>query len=151
MIELLEVRKMLEPQAAALAASRATEQQLKEIKGHLLKMIEHLDVVAVREQQDFLFHDAIIRAAGNRVLLELAKPLTPMLIKSRKITGQTHWDMDRIKRQHTAIYEALRLGNASLAEEAMRQHLLGVGVDLISEKRLVDVSLTGDITVGSKT
>jgi GntR family transcriptional repressor for pyruvate dehydrogenase complex len=134
-IELLEVRKMLEPQAAALAAGRATEQQLKNIKGHLLKMIEHLQNVPVREQQDYLFHDAIIQAAHNRVLLALANSLTPLLIKSRRITGLTHRDMDRITRQHTAIYEAIRLGNASLAEEAMRQHLLGVGVDLISERR----------------
>jgi GntR family transcriptional repressor for pyruvate dehydrogenase complex len=133
-IELLEVRKMLEPQAAALAAGRATEQQLRDIKGHLLRMIEHLGDVPVREQQDYLFHDAIIRAAGNRVLSALANSLTPLLIKSRKITGQTHHDMQRIIRQHTAIYEAIRLGNASLAEEAMRQHLLGVGVDLISER-----------------
>jgi DNA-binding FadR family transcriptional regulator len=31
------------------------------------------------------------------------------------------------------IYEAIRFGNASLAEEAMRQHLLAVGIDPISE------------------
>jgi GntR family transcriptional repressor for pyruvate dehydrogenase complex len=135
-IELLEVRKMFEPQAAALAASRATEQNLREIKSHLLKMSENVGDVGVREQADFFFHDAIIRAAGNRVLLEIAKSLSPLLIKSRKITGLTHRDTSRIVRQHTAIYEAIRLGNASLAEEAMRQHLLGVGVDLISERPL---------------
>jgi GntR family transcriptional repressor for pyruvate dehydrogenase complex len=135
-IELLEVRKMFEPQAAGLAASRATEQHLREIKSHLLRMSEHLDDIDVREQADFFFHDAIIRAAGNRVLLQLAKSLSPLLIKSRRITGQTHRDTARIVRQHTAIYEAIRLGNAALAEEAMRQHLLGVGVDLISERPL---------------
>jgi GntR family transcriptional repressor for pyruvate dehydrogenase complex len=133
-IELLEVRKMIEPQAAALAAGRATPQQLNEIKHHLVKMIEHVEEVAVREQEDFLFHDAIIQAAGNRVLRGVADSLAPLLIKSRRITGQTHRDMERIARQHRAVYESIRIGNAELAEEAMRQHLLGVGVDLISER-----------------
>jgi GntR family transcriptional repressor for pyruvate dehydrogenase complex len=135
-IQLLEVRKMIEPQAAALAAGRASEQQLREIKAHLLRMNEYREDIAIREEADFLFHDAIIRAAGNRVLLQLANSLKPLMIKSREITGQTHHDMNRLIRQHTAIYEAIRLGNASLAEEAMRQHLLGVGVDLIGERPL---------------
>ena len=109
---------------------------MREIKAHLLKMNENLENVQAREQADFMFHDAIIRASGNRVLLELVKSLSPLLVKSRQITGQTHRDTERIARQHRAIYEAIRLGNASLAEEAMRQHLLGVGVDLISERPL---------------
>jgi len=135
-IELLEVRKMYEPQAAALAAGRASEPQLRELKAHLIRMKDHLKDIAIREEADFLFHDAIVRAAGNRVLLQLANSLKPLLIKSREITGQTHHDVSRLIRQHTAIYEAIRLGNAALAEEAMRQHLLGVGVDLIGERPL---------------
>ena len=134
LIELLEVRKMIEPQAAALAAGRATSQQLRNIKEHLVKLVQNTENVAVREQEDFLFHEAIVRAAGNRILQSLADMLTPFLLKSRGITALTHHDMNRIVRQHTAIYEAIHLGNATLAEEAMRQHLLGVGIDLISER-----------------
>jgi DNA-binding FadR family transcriptional regulator len=88
----------------------------------------------VREQQDFLFHDAIIRAAKNRVLTMLAQSLEPLLIRSRQLTGQTHHDMNRIISQHKAIFESIRIRNSELAEEAMRQHLLGVGIDLISER-----------------
>lgn len=137
-IELLEVRKMLEPQAAALAAGRATQQQLQDMKQHLCAMIAHVKDVAVREQQDFLFHEAIIHAAGNSVLRALADSLTPLLIKSRQITGQTHRDTDRIIKHHRAIYEAIRTGNAHLAEDAMKQHLLGVAVDLVSERSALD-------------
>jgi GntR family transcriptional repressor for pyruvate dehydrogenase complex len=136
LIELLEVRKMIEPEAAALAAGRATPETLRDIKDHLVKLIENVNNVAVREQQDFLFHEAIVRAAGNRILNKLAEALTPILVKSRHVTGPVHRDMNRIIRQHTAIYEAIRLGNAELAQEAMRSHLLGVGIDLISERKL---------------
>jgi GntR family transcriptional regulator, transcriptional repressor for pyruvate dehydrogenase complex len=135
LIELLEVRKMIEPEAAALAAGRATAEQLRDMKDHLVKLAENAHNLAVREQQDYLFHEAIIRAAGNKILRSLVDKLTPMLVKSRRVTGPAHRDMARIIQQHTAIYEAIRLGNAALAEEAMRQHLLGVGLDLISEPK----------------
>ena len=132
LIELLEVRKMIEPRAAALAAARATEQDLRALKQHLQEMDANIKNVAVREHQDFLFHDAVIRAAGNRVLRRLADSLTPILVKSRKFTGPAHVDLQRLVNQHRSIYEGIRIGDAELAEEAMRQHLLGVGEDLMS-------------------
>jgi DNA-binding FadR family transcriptional regulator len=128
------LRKIFEPRAAALAAARATPKDLRDIEDHLLKMAAHITNIAVREQQDFLFHDAIIRAAKNRVLTMLAQSLEPLLIRSRQLTGQTHHDMNRIISQHKAIFESIRIRNSELAEEAMRQHLLGVGIDLISER-----------------
>lgn len=133
LIELLEVRKIIEPQAAALAASRATTEQLREIKEHLAKLAENFHSIPVREQQDYLFHDAIVRASGNRILRTLNDSLMPFLLKSRRVTGPRHHDAARIIQQHTAIYEAIRLGNAEFAEEAMRRHLLAVGIDLISK------------------
>jgi GntR family transcriptional repressor for pyruvate dehydrogenase complex len=133
LIELLEVRKIIEPQAAGLAAGRATPEELRDIKDHLVKLIENVDIISVREQQDFLFHDAVVRASGNRILRALFDSLTPILVKSRKVTGPSHHDSARIVQQHTAIYEAIRIGNADLAQEGMRRHLLGVGIDLISK------------------
>ena len=84
---------------------------------------------------DFLFHEAIIRAASNRVLLDLAQTLSPLLVKSRSITGATTPDLPRIVRQHRTIYEAIRTGDGDLAEHAMKEHLQTVGLDLISQRK----------------
>ena len=119
LIELLEVRKIIEPQAAGLAAGWATPEELRDIKDHLVKLIENVDIISVREQQDFLFHDAVVRASGNRILRALFDSLTPILVKSRRVTGPSHHDTARIVQQHTAIYEAIRIGNADLAQEGM--------------------------------
>ena len=135
MLELLEVRKMIEPAAAALAATRRTNRQLREIEIELLAQEARPDDHAVLERHDYLFHEAIIRAAGNQVLADTIRFLSPMLQKSRRITGRTTPDIPKIIKQHRTIYEAIRLGEMELAQLAMKDHLQTVGLDLISERK----------------
>lgn len=135
MIELLEVRKMIEPQAASLAAARRTNRQLREIEIELLAQEAQPDDHAILERHDYLFHEAIIRAAGNQVLADMIRFLSPMLQKSRRITGRTTPDIPKIIKQHRTIYEAIRLGEMELAQLAMKDHLQTVGLDLISERK----------------
>jgi GntR family transcriptional repressor for pyruvate dehydrogenase complex len=132
LIELLEVRRMFEPKAAGLAASRANASQLRRIESHL-KAQEASPRREVLEREDLLFHQAIIDAAGNPVLRELASTLQPMLTMSRKLTARTTPDIPKIIRQHRIIYEAISVGQSELAEAAMTQHLRTVGLDIISE------------------
>lgn len=135
MLELLEVRKMIEPAAAALAATRRTNRQLREIEIELLAQEARPDDHAVLERHDYLFHEAIIRAARNQVLADTIRFLSPMLQKSRRITGRTTPDIPKIIKQHRTIYEAIRLGEMELAQLAMKDHLQTVGLDLISERK----------------
>lgn len=135
MLELLEVRKMIEPAAAALAAARRTNRQLREIEIELLAQEAQPDNHAVLERHDYLFHEAIIRAAGNQVLADTIRFLSTMLQKSRRITGRTTPDIPKIIKQHRTIYEAIRLGEMDLAQLAMKDHLQTVGLDMISERK----------------
>lgn len=135
LIELLEVRKMFEPQAAALAAARATHKQLREIGQVLQSQEGSIKDRNLFVQLDYNFHDAIIRAAGNPILIDWAQFMSPLLLKSRRMTLMTRVDFSRGFQQHHAIYEAIRLGQAELAEHAMLIHLQTVALDLISEKR----------------
>lgn len=135
MLELLEVRKMIEPRAAGLAAVRASEAQLQEIRKHLASQEGHLAERALIGKYDYLFHDAIIRASGNRLLIELNQVLSSRLLKSREITVRTAPDMSKMFRGHEAIFEAIVRGQSDLAERAMLEHLHIVGLDLISARR----------------
>jgi GntR family transcriptional repressor for pyruvate dehydrogenase complex len=133
MLELLEVRKMLEPRAAALAAMRATEQQIGEMERELIAQQTHINNRKLAtNKHDYLFHDAIIRAAGNGILQELNRFLTPLLLKSRQITSQIPPDLTHMIREHQAIIEAIRVGEPELAARAMHDHLQNVGLELIS-------------------
>ncbi|MGH9628381.1 MAG: FadR/GntR family transcriptional regulator [Bryobacteraceae bacterium] len=132
LLQLLEVRQIFEPKAAALAASRATDGQLQRIESHLLTQ-ESSPTRQVLEREDLLFHQAIIEAAGNPVLGDLAAGMRTMLRLSRKLTARTTPDIPKIIRQHRTIFEAVSLGQSELAEAAMAQHLRAVGLDIISE------------------
>lgn len=131
-IELLEVRKMFEPRAAALAASRKDQKQLHRMERELFEQEKYPDDRGVLVRHDYLFHEAIINAAGNRVLHAVLRGLAPSLVRSRKLTAQSTPDTRKVIQQHRTIYEAIRLGEADLAEQAMREHLQTAGLDLLS-------------------
>ena len=61
--------------------------------------------------------------------------LSPLLLKSRKITSRTTPDIPKIITQHRLIFEAIRLGESDLAERAMKDHLDTVAMDLISRTK----------------
>lgn len=132
MLELLEVRRMIEPPAAALAAARATQGQLHEIRRSLEAQEMRPDDRHVASEEDYVFHDAIIRAAGNRVLYDITRILSPLLIKSRSITGDSAPDFERMLRTHRLIYEAIRRGDPETARLGMLDHLQMVGMDLLT-------------------
>lgn len=132
LIELLEVRKMFEPKAASLAAARKNTKQLNRIEHELLEQEKRPDDRDVLVRHDYLFHEAIINAAENKVLQNVARGLAPLLVRSRKLTAKSTPDTRKVIQQHRTIFEAIRLGEADLAEQAMREHLQTAGLDLLS-------------------
>ena len=135
LIELLEVRRMLEPPAAALAAARATEGHLQEMRRSLEVQAKGRDDRDIASQEDHRFHDAIIRAAGNRVLYDISRVLEPLLIKSRTITSGAATDFRGMLRMHRLIYDAILRGDPETARRAMVDHLHMVGMDLLAPSR----------------
>jgi GntR family transcriptional repressor for pyruvate dehydrogenase complex len=132
LLELLEVRKMFEPRAAALAAVRATPKQLQDLRRELRAQEAHLVRYPAFVRNDFNFHEGILRAAGNQILVDISRLLAPMLLKSRQITVRSTLDLKKIYEQHQTIFEAIRLRQPELAERAMLDHLQVAGLDLIS-------------------
>src|ERR1700694_6346500 len=75
LLELLELRRMVELEAAALAARRASDDDLQSMLGYLRMMDAELDDFATFAQHDIAFHDAILTATGNNLLGPLYKQL----------------------------------------------------------------------------
>ena len=135
MIELLEVRRMLEPPAAALAAARATESHLSEMRRSLEVQEMRHDDRHIISHEDHMFHDAIMRAAGNRVLYDISRVLAPLLIKSRTITAGSAADFKGMLQMHRLIYAAILRGDPETARRGMLDHLHMVGMDLLATPR----------------
>lgn len=135
MLEVLEVRKIVEPKAAALAAARASEHQLREIvEANAAIEAESVDFMRVG-RLDYALHAAIIKASGNSILNGVHRYLTPYLLKSRVITTRSVPDWTRMRADHTAIVEAICRGESIAAEQAMLEHMHHVGLDLISNRK----------------
>ncbi len=135
MLEVLEFRKMVEPRAAALAATRASEDDLYRIAA--LRAELESDTVDWQEYGplDLEFHEVIVKAAGNPVLGEVYGYLTPVLRRLRDITIRSAEDWVRFREDHKAIVDAIARGEPGAAETAMLEHMHHIGLDLISKRR----------------
>lgn len=133
LIELLEVRKMIEPTAAALAAARRNEKQLAAMEAEVVALEKRPDDRENLVRHDYLFHEEIVQAAGNHVLQGVASFLGPLLQRSRKLTGRSTPNPRIAIQQHRVILEAIRRRDPDIAEQAMRTHLQTVGLDLIAQ------------------
>jgi DNA-binding FadR family transcriptional regulator len=124
--EVMEARLVLEPQIAALAAKRATLDDLREIDRCLAKSRVAKDI-ATFELWDSALHQAIARAANNTLLYGLFEAINS--IRERRIWGQlkvasqTPERLETYHAQHTACAEAIRDRDPDAASAAMRTHL----------------------------
>ena len=116
--ELLEVRGIVEPEAAALAAQRATSEDIDRLHYDVERLAEAIGQgIAVPE--DLGFHLDLVRATHNAALWRVSGAI----ISFYQWDGQLPTEQDAI--DHRAIYEAVRARDASLARQAMIDHLAG--------------------------
>lgn len=124
--EVMEVRLTLEPQIAALAARRATLDDMQEIERCLARSRACQDIQTF-ELWDSALHQAIARAARNSLLYGLFEAVNS--VRERRIWGElkiaslTPARLETYRAQHDACVGALRDRDPARAESAMRIHL----------------------------
>ena len=121
-----EVRKIFEPQAARLAAERASPehlQKLKEAIEHMRNAVKQGKLPAIH---DLRFHKLIAEAAQNPVLQMLADSMLD--VASRVITNlrPSLEVLGHVLECHTRIYEAIRDRKPDVAGEIMSEHIVDV-------------------------
>ena len=127
--ELMELRFMVEPEAAALAAERATDEELANLRPLLdpsfnISMDQHVEA-------DTNFHHGIVQATHNAVLLTVMSSVIDLLRESRRITFQAPGAIPRGASWHNAIIEALENREPEAARQAMIGHLTQVQAALV--------------------
>lgn len=125
-LEIFEVRRALEPAAAALAADRITAEQLAELQQSMVGVNEQTPVEDL-VQHDLEFHSIIASATGNGYLLSLLDGLSSRTVRARIWRGLTQERaVSRTLSEHAAITEALQRGDADLARALVTVHISGV-------------------------
>lgn len=126
LLEVLEVRRLLEPAATATAALRATEEQLAGLEG-LQRRAEAATTVEELVECDLDFHRGIVAAAGNSVLSGLLAQIGSPTVRARVWRGLTdEGARDRTLAEHRAILDAMRARRADLAQAQALVHIAGV-------------------------
>src|SRR6266540_3146747 len=123
-LELTEVRRLLEPAATGLAATRISPDQLAEVHSLLKAMKEAVDDVERLTVLDAAFHRTVTAATGNETLTSLLDGISSRTLRARIWRGTVDRGVtDLTLAQHTAIYTALAAHDASVATAAALLHV----------------------------
>ncbi|MEU6352340.1 FadR/GntR family transcriptional regulator [Streptomyces sp. NPDC047072] len=122
--DLMEVRRLLEPVATALAATRITDAQLAEVKKHLDAMREAREDVELLNAHDAAFHRAVVSATGNESLLTLLEGISGRTLRARIWRGLVDTRAaGRTLAEHEAIYTALSQRDVALSQATALVHV----------------------------
>ncbi len=121
-----EVRRMIEPAAAALAALRRDEVQAERMQAHLA-LVDERTASDVLVPHDTALHRMIAEATGNAYLVSVLETMSDRTARARVWRGLTQEHaVERTLLEHARIVDAIAAGDAELARAAMTVHIAGV-------------------------
>ncbi len=127
-IQMVEVRRALEAESAALAAARRTPQSVKQIKQALQALGKAVKAGGDGVQEDVAFHTAIAQASRNPFLLATLAYLNRFLLDATRVTRAneaTRVDLEaEVHQEHSAIVAAIEAGDVAVARQAGASHMV---------------------------
>jgi GntR family transcriptional repressor for pyruvate dehydrogenase complex len=127
LMDLLEVRLGLECNAVALAARRASEDDIRELEKSVDDMAAAIKAGNLGSDADISFHMAIAFATKNVVQIHIMKSLYDLLFYGIQENLQHLYtepiNLDKVLQQHTDILNALRQHDPDEAYAAMKRHI----------------------------
>jgi GntR family transcriptional repressor for pyruvate dehydrogenase complex len=122
-VELLEIRELLEPQIASMAAQSATAEEIAAMQAILERMRTSLAEGKTGVDENIEFHLAMTRAAGNRVLLQVQQLFFELsrdsIERFFRVPGRSAHSLQG----HIEILEAIRGRRPQEAQKRMLAHL----------------------------
>ena len=134
LLELFDVRRMIEAEAAATAAETATLAQVAEMRQALGLMGSAASLIIALDA-DVAFHRSIIRATGNRFLTALAGVSETALRATVKLSIRRPGGLPHSLPQHAAVVDAIALHDAVGARAAMEALILNAQSDAVTAAR----------------
>lgn len=127
--ELFDAREVLEVPASKWAASKASKEDIRQLRATL----NQIDIVTSVTPIDFVqlqildakFHLTIVGIAGNRFINQTLNVLQDVMRMSMETTLRLPGRSDVSRKEHHAILEAIESPNGELASKLMMQHIAG--------------------------
>ena len=122
-LEIYELREIIEPDAAALAAKRATRADIERLEVALNGLAEGRGNPEVFHAFDIQFHDAFAQASGNVAIQTTMRMLYHATSEARKAVLPFIDDWDRHWRRHERAFICIRDHKPALARKAVLEDL----------------------------
>lgn len=127
-LQMVEVRRALEAESAALAAARRTPQALKQIKLAVQALDKAVAAGGDGVAEDVAFHTAIAQATNNPFLLATLAYLNQFLTNATRVTRANEATRDdlaqAVRDEHAAIVAAVEAGDVPAARLAGATHMV---------------------------
>ncbi|HET6627852.1 MAG TPA: FadR/GntR family transcriptional regulator, partial [Nocardioidaceae bacterium] len=125
-LDLFEVRRILEPAAAVIATRKAAPEDIAKLNDILAEVGEDTSIEDL-VSHDMKFHGFISDLSGNSYLSSILESLSSSTMRARIWRGLTEeHSVDRTLAEHHAIVEAMATGDADLVRSCVTVHISGV-------------------------
>ena len=121
--DVFEMRRLLEPGIAALAAERATEEDIEHMEATLVEQAHQIDRGESGVEGDSAFHFAIAQATHNSALIKVVMAVADTLRESRDQSLQTPERANRSLASHQEILDIVHRHDVEGAHKAMEHHI----------------------------
>jgi len=128
--DLLELRRLVEPAAVRMAAERATAEEIAGIEDAYAGMKRAVEGGGDYVTYDLRFHQGLLRAAHNRMLIQMSKALSALLRTSFEISTIRKDGPKRSLPLHRAVLDAVIARNPAKAEKAILVLIDGAHEDI---------------------
>ncbi len=129
LLDIVEIREILEPEIAAMAAEHATADDIVSLEQALQLMDANLENISEYTKEDHSFHLALANASGNAILPHLIASIVDLLQELRARIAVVEGARERGQAHHRNILDAIKQQDPAAAREAMRAHLQQVRRD----------------------
>ena len=121
--EVLDVRRVIEVKAAALAAENATDKDIDILKECVAIMEQEESTSHKHMEADTVFHDAMAKASGNRLLEAIVGSYRPLLHRQIEAADSNAIALEAQHHYHRDILEAIKSKDPEAAMQQMKRHL----------------------------
>lgn len=122
-----DFRLTIEPEAAAMAARRRSEEALHKIRTALSLLRDATNRQSHRADADFMFHLSIAQASGNPYFATAMQALEDHIAIGMRFHGlslkSNRGGLEHVFVEHTAVYQAILQQDAAGARELMHEHI----------------------------
>ena len=139
--ELFEMRRIIEPQLAYLAAERASPEEIIEMEKILSVQEEQISKGESGTDFDKTFHYTLAKATKNHVLIRVMDSVMDALTESRDQYLQVEGRPEKSLVRHRELLRVIKEGDKELAADIMREHLEDIENSLFGVNRKEELTI----------